>query len=210
MMHAIKIRHTFSHLGTALCIPILVMLLCTPAPVIKKPEATDAERYAKFGSEDIGRETKRLLDLLNDQTTSQSPDTGVADSISIPKLSRVDITERLFEMTIHRLNPSLDYEKALVYAKYLFENKPDSKLFYANWGRVIKEHLSLEAERDSLLSTIGDMTQTVKALKSRNQDSRRLDTRIDSLQTVIKRQKQKIRKLGELDMMMERQRSKIQ
>ena len=196
-------------------------LRCAPIKFVYKEAKPKPELYSMYNSTRVVKEIRRLEKLLKD-TTYTEPDS--LDSTIFGEYYRVDSTytnekilANLFELYIHKSNPEPDYRKAYSYAEKLYKMNVKRKLYYLNWGRILHIYFQLIEEQDSLAQEIGDATQLSEKNKSLKNSVWKQSKLIDSLSTLIKEQEktiehqlETIKKLERLDMMMEKQRSKIE
>lgn len=182
---------------------VLIFFGCTQPPVVtrvKMIEPDPSEGFISYSAQQVTREIQRLRTLLLD--------TSVASEAQVHgERTRDEIMADLFELTIHRSNPSPDYEQAFAYAAVLYKTTPTRKLYYLNWGRLLKAHIQLKATCDSLARSFEQDSKKNRSLSYTLQSKER---RIDSLMTIIQEQNEKLEKLKRLDLMMEKQRSTIQ
>ena len=192
----------------------LLFLQCVPSKMNNKPVLPPKSKpKSVMLHPDLFKENITKLEIklmLHDTASSQK------DSIKTV-LTREKIMNILFNLYIHTNNPEPDYEKALCLADTLSKMQKNEKkqLQYSNWRRILKQHLALESIKDSLEQNIVELDKTNKMLlytsrrKSKKVDSLSLVV-IDSLSAIIQKQKETINKLKELDVSIERQRSKMQ
>jgi hypothetical protein len=107
-----------------------------------------------------------------------------------------------------------DLNKIFNYVSFLYQHGGPDSLRYLNWGRVVREQKKLIRERDSLETVIASLSegerQESRLLKKLRNEKRTYLKQRDSLNAVIISQQETILKLQKLDIMMERQRNKIQ
>ena len=83
-----------------------------------------------------------------------------------------------------------------------------------NWKKMLEKYLELQTAQDSLATVITEMEEKNKSLrlfseKKVRQAASLSAATIDSLSIIIKKQEETINKLKELDVKLERQRSKM-
>ena len=207
--------------SSAVILITALILNCTPTKIIYKEPKPKPHPYEKFSSKKVIKEIRRLEKLLKDTTYAEpdsSDSTIFGDYIDVDSTyTKEKILANLFELYIHKSNPSPDYRKAYSYAEKLYKMDAKRKLNYLNWGRLLHTYFILIEEKDSLSQEIGnasDMSDKNKSLKKTVWKKNKL---IDSLKVVIKEQEETIqkqietiKKLEKLDMIMEKQRSKIE
>lgn len=181
----------------------LVCFSCNPKNT-KIRSVEQPERFVEYSSQQVQDEIVRLERILADSTTVSGPE-------ATTKIDRIAVSEDLFCLLLHRRNLEPDYDKALMYARNLFDAVPSKKLYYASWGGLLRQHVQLLHEKDSLQIIVQgnttDQTTKCSGLQSLN---RKQSKQIDSLSAVIRQQNETMMKLRQLDINMEKQRSKIQ
>lgn len=196
-------------------------LNCTPTKVVYKEPKSKPEPYSKYNSKKVVKEIRRLEKILKD-TTYAEPDS--LDSTLFGEYYLVDSTftnekilASLFELYIHKSNPEPDYHKAYSYAERLYRMNTKRKLYYLNWGRLLRTYFMLIEEKDSLAQEIVNASELSEKNKSMRNIVWKQSKLIDSLSILIKEQEktiehhlETIKKLERLPMMMEKQRRKIE
>lgn len=196
-------------------------LNCTPTKVVYKETKPKPEPYEKYNSKKVIKEIRRLEKLLKD-TTYAEPDS--LDSTLFGEYYEVDSTytkekvlANLFDLYIHKSNPEPDYRKAYSYAEKLYKMNTRRKLYYLNWGRLLHTYFMLIEEKDSLSQEIVDASEMSEKNKSLKNTVWKQSKLVDSLQVLIKEQEETIqkqietiKKLEKLDILMEKQRRKIE
>ncbi len=197
-----------------LCIGIMLIVIifpnCTPKMVVKEVHVTPSEQFSGYNAKMLKERIRHLEGLLED---TAGGNTDYFDST----ISKERILKDLFELSIHRNNPKPDYQKAYTYAASLYKMKTRHHFYYLNWGRMLNNYFMLNTEKDSLIIVKDSLLQAIegeskksKSLQSNLYNLRKQTKQIDSLSTLITDQKETIEKLKKLDVMMEKQRSKIQ
>ncbi len=209
-----KFRHSMFTPLLLLLLFVPIFLGCAPRTVVVKKQPNLSEVYYGYSGKKILDEIHRLERLI-DGIDIMVPDSG--DST----LSTEEIVQRLFELSIHRNNPVPDYAKAYTYAERLYKSRVKKKLYYLNWGRMLKSYASLSTAKDSLEFEIHKISENTQSLRyySKNK-SRRIsnlattiedqEKTIEEQKEIIAQQKETIEKLKKLDIMMEQQRSRIE
>ncbi|MBD3391944.1 MAG: hypothetical protein GF418_07740 [Chitinivibrionales bacterium] len=187
----------------AFAVAAIVLLHGCAPEVATAPPAPEPERFIEYSPEQIQEEILRLKRLLADTTAAEWSDT-------VNPLAREKVMTDLFLLTVHRKNADPDYGQALGYARYLFQNVPEKRLYYASWGRLLKEHMRLADERDSLQVLLDEASEKPDGLGRLQRHIRRQTEIIDSLTSVADEQAETIRRLQQLDVQMEQERSRIQ
>lgn len=192
----------------------IIFLQCVPSKINNKPvlpPKSKTKSVMLHPGEFKEKITQLEIKLMLHDTVSYH-----ADTIKTV-LTKEKIMNILFNLYIHTNNPEPDYAKALSLADSLAKMQKNEKklLQYRNWERILKQYLALETIKDSLEQNITELDKTNKTLRySSRKKSKQVDSLsvvvIDSLSAVIKKQKDTINKLKELDMNIERQRSKMQ
>lgn len=207
--------------SSAVILVTVLSLNCTHTKIVYKEPPPKPHPYEKFNSKKVIKEIRRLEKLLKDTTYSE-PDS--LDSTLFGEYYNVDSTytkekilANLFELYIHKSNPTPDYRKAYSYAEKLYKMNTRRKLYYLNWGRLLHSYFILIEEKDSLSQEIGDASEMSDKNKSLNNTVWKQSKQIDSLQVLIKEQEETIqkqietiKKLEKLDIIMEKQRNKIE
>ena len=208
-------------LSSAVILITALVLNCTHTKIVYKEPKPKPHPYEKFNSKKVIKEIRRLEKLLKD-TTYAEPDS--LDSTIFGDYYKVDSTytkekilANLFDLYTHKSNPAPDYNKAYSYAEKLYKMDTSRKLYYLNWGRTLHTYFMLIEEKDSLTQEIGDASDMSDKNKSLKNSVWKQSKLIDSLQVLIKEQEETIqkqietiKKLEKLDMIMEKQRSKIE
>ena len=161
---------------------------------------------------------KRLEMLLeNGDTATAAGDTGSdsGDTSATRQLSGLEIRMQLFELATHHANPEYDLDRIFNLLTFLYQNGGPDSARYLNWGRAVREQRACIQQRDSLetrISTIvsGSEKRESRAVENLKKELGNAAKQRDSLSEVITGQRETIMKLQKLDVMMERQRSKIQ
>lgn len=132
-------------------------------------------------------------------------------------LSREAMLPKLFNLLMHVNNPNPDYSKAVILADSLAGKAKERRylLYYRSWAAVLRKHFVLIAVKDSLETVIKEMDTKNQSLRYATRKKTKLIDSLslhisDSLSVIIMEQKEKIEKLQELDLQMEKQRSKMQ
>ncbi len=132
-------------------------------------------------------------------------------------LSKEKMLPKLFNLLIHVNNPEPDYRKAVILADSLAAEATQRRylLYYQSWGAILRKQIELTAQKDSLemvIKKIDSKNQSLRyATRKRTKQIDSLSMHIsDSLSVIIREQKEKIKKLQELDLQMEKQRSEMQ
>ncbi|MBN1309584.1 MAG: hypothetical protein JXA18_16810 [Chitinispirillaceae bacterium] len=195
------------------------IITCTtpPPPVIRQCPEPLWKKYSRFDAYQVKEETARLEALLA-AGVATSPDssgeTDSTDTAAAKKLSALEIKRRLFELSIHRANPDYNVDKIFDYVSFLYQHGGPDSLRYLNWGRVVREQKALVRTRDSIAAAVSAISEAdAKASRSvehLKKEIKRVLKQCDSLTAVITDQQEMIAKLQKLDVMMERQRRKIQ
>ncbi len=132
-------------------------------------------------------------------------------------LSKEDVLPKLFNLLVHVNNPEPDYRKAASLADSLAATTRARRylLYYQSWGAVLRKHQALTGEKDSLETVIKEINTKNQSLRyATRKRTKQIDSLSqyisDSLTVIIREQKEKIEKLQELDLQMEKQRSEMQ
>ncbi len=187
---------------------------CTPQQTIHKETPGRSARFVEFNSKTVKSETQKLEVLLFEIKTNQTNSTDTT-------LSEEKVLIDLFELTIHKSNAEPDYKKAYEYAESLYKSGTKDKLYYLNWGRILKSYFTLTTQKDSLEQEINNIIENKDSLENTSQ---KRSIKINNLKTIVEdqkktieeqsiiivQQKETIEKLKKLDIMMEKQRSKIE
>lgn len=201
--------------------PIILLFLfseCTPPPpVIPKCPEPFWKKYSHFNSYQVTEETDRLTALLAaGDTVCRDPGCrgDSTDTITGNRLTALEIKWRLFELAIHHANPVFDLDTIFDYVSFLYQQGGPDSLRYLNWGRVAREFKMYVHSRDSLEGIITGITEGEeegsRQMKKLKEQKREYIRQCDSLNAVIASQKEMIMKLQKLDVMMEKQRTRIQ
>ena len=194
---------------------------CAPIKIVYKEAKPKPELYSLYNSQRITNEIGRLEKLLQD-TALAKPDSLDStifseDYQTDPTFTHEKILEKLFELYIHKSNSKPDYRKAYSHAEQLYKMNTKRKLYYLNWGRILHSYFLLIEERDSLSQEARDASLLSENNKSLKNTLWKQSKHIDSLSVMIKEQEgtikhqlETIKKLERLDMMMEKQRNKIE
>lgn len=205
--------YTLYTLVTILTI-VFSQILCTPHKILYKKIPRPSERFEKFDSKKVKFETQRLEVLLFQLRTNQADTT---DTTLTEENTLID----LFELAIHRSNAEPNYQKAYEYAEALYKMGARDKLYYLNWGRMLKSYFDLTSLKDSLSLEVEEISENKESLESTSKKrSRRINNlysiveeqkkTIEEQKEIIEKQKETIEKLKKLDIMMEKQRSTIE
>ena len=191
-----------------------LFLACTPRQVIYKETPRPSMRFENFNAKQVAAETERLEVQLFQIRTNQADTT---DTTISEEKNLID----LFELAIHRSNTEPDYNKAYEYAEALYRMGTKDKLYYLNWGRMLKNYFELTALKDSLSMEVEEISENKESLESTSKKrSRKINNlyavveeqkkTIEELNETIEKQKETIEKLKKLDILMEKERSTIE
>lgn len=215
-----KNSNRYAAFYTVIILITSLILNCTPKIVYKETKPKP-HPYENYNSEMVVKEIRRLEKLLKDTTyaeTNYSDSTIFGDYINVDSTyTKEKILAYLFELYIHKSNPIPDYRKAYSYAEKLYKMDTRRKLYYLNWGRLMQTYFILIEEKDSLAQEIGEASKMSDKNKYLRNTIWKQSKLIDSLKVLIKEQDdtiqeqvETIKKLERLDIIMEKQRSKIE
>jgi hypothetical protein len=179
----------------------LSALLCAPKPVIKPvvvvatpPEPETLENPEGMATEKIKQK------ILQYETMLQSNDTMV--------FSKDELLAGLFDLYIHESNLEPSFRKANILADSLVRTGfiPGRRQYFLNWKKMLEIYLETCSSKDSLERMLGQLNEETKTIRV---SARKQTKLIDSLSAVVDSQKVIIGKLQDLDLRMEKQRSKI-
>lgn len=177
------------------------VLLCAPKPLIKPvvvvtalPEPQTLENPEGMASEKIKQK------ILHYETMLQLNDTMV--------FSKDELLAGLFDLYINDNNLEPSYRKASILADSLARTGfvPGRQQYFLNWKKILEIYLEACSDKVSLERAIGQDSDETKVIRL---SIRRQTKLIDSLSAVVDSQKVIIGKLQELDLRMEKQRSKM-
>jgi hypothetical protein len=194
-----------------------IFIRCTPPRLViqKCPEPLWKE-YAYFQPVQVKEEIARLETLLKRGDTASSLSGRIkypADSAAWKKPSALEITRRLFELSVHHANPDFDIDRIITLASHLGPAGGPDSLRYINWERAAQKHKALLRERDSLAAAVSGISEREKkdsrSMEGIKKEMKACGKQRDSLSAVIAIQRETIMKLQKVDVMMEQQRSTV-
>ncbi len=178
---------------------------CLPRQLTRKPVV------------EPGVESDSLILLEPDVVKEKITQLEIMLMLKDTTLSKEEMLPKLFNLLIHVNNPEPDYRKAVILADSLASKATQRRylLYYQSWGAILRKQIVLTAQKDSLetfITEIDSKNQSLRyATRKRTKQIDSLSQHIsDSLSIIIREQKEKIKKLQELDLQMEKQRSKMQ
>jgi len=198
----------------SILVTVIMFLSCIPSfnkkPVLPPQKKTKQSIMIK--PEDFKEKVTQLeIKLMLHDTASPAIDTIKTE------MTKEKILNILFHLYIHVNNPVPNYRKAINVADSLLviHKKEKKRLYFLNWKRVLLQYLQLTATQDSLAAVITEANETNKSLRFSSKKKVRLAENlsavtIDSLSAIIKKQNETINKLKELDVNLERQRSRME
>jgi hypothetical protein len=122
--------------------------------------------------------------------------------------SKDELLTGLFDLYIHENNPEPSFRNASILADSLARTGfvPGRRQYFLNWKKMLEIYLETCSSKDSFERVLGQISDETKTIRSSFRKQTKL---IDSLSAVVDSQKVIIEKLQDLDMRMEKQRSKM-
>jgi len=196
-------------------VTILTILFLSCIPSLNKKPVLPPEKRTKQSIKINPNEFKEKITQLEIKLMLHDTAVPSTDTI-VTELTKEKILNILFHLYIHVNNPEPNYQKAVCLADSLLKihTKEKKRLYFMNWKKMLEKYLELQTAQDSLATVITEMEEKNKSLrlfseKKVRQAASLSAATIDSLSIIIKKQEETINKLKELDVKLERQRSKM-
>jgi hypothetical protein len=130
--------------------------------------------------------------------------------------TKKEIFGKLFDCYVDIHNNEPLYKRAIAIADTLEKQQDSERMrgYYLNWKNILEKYLALMSSNDSYAYMIEKMSGEIKNLRNSSrkqikQIDNSMNATIDSLSVIIRKQKETINKLQDLDLKIEQQRSRI-